>query len=162
MEVCSKSPLTTEQYIIYFDTFPYSGTHSAGTMAAAGAIAAAGMSYYEARKNKKHQNYQNVASKKGMNLDMYMKQANEKENKKAAKKAKKLGMTPEQYMSKRAQDYNTRMTNKYGPFNGTLPAAMVGGKHKKGKKNKKGKKRDHGSSSSGSGSSSGSSGSDSD
>ena len=111
-------------------------------------------------KSKKNQKYQNVATKKGMSLDAYLSQTNEKENKKAAKKAKKLGITPEQYMTKRAEDYNTRMTSMYGPFNGTLPAAMLSGKHKKGKKNKKNKKREHGSSS-GSGSGSGSSGSDS-
>lgn len=80
-------------------------------------------------------------------------------------------MTPDQYMAKRAHDYNTKMTNKYGPFNGTLPAAMLSGKHKKGKKgkkNKKNKKRDHGSpsesesgSESGSDSGSGNSGSES-
>jgi hypothetical protein len=136
--------------------------HSGGTMAAAGAIAAAGMSYYEAHKSKKNHKYQNVATKKGMSLDAYRSQTNEKEMKKSAKKAKKLGMTPEQYMTKRADDYNTRMTSMYGPFNGTLPAAMLSGKHKKGKKNKKNKKREHGSSSgSGSGSDSGSSGGDS-
>ena len=138
--------------------------HSAGTMAAAGEIAAAGMSYQEAHKLKKNQKYQNVASKKGISLDAYLAQTNQKENKKAAKKAKKLGMSPEQYMTKRAEDYNTRMTSMYGPFNGTLPAAMLSGKHKKGKKNKKNKKREYGSSSgseSGSGSDSGSSGGDS-
>ena len=134
--------------------------HSGGTMAAAGAIAAAGMTYYEAHKAKRNQKYQNVATKKGMSVDTYLSKSNEKEHKKAAKKARKLGMTPEQYMIKRAEDYNTRMTSMYGPFNGTLPAAMLSGKHKKGKKNKKNKKRDHGSSS-GSESESESTGSDS-
>ena len=135
--------------------------HSGGKMTAAGAIAAAGMSYYEAHKVKKHQKYQQVATKKGSSVDSYMHQANAKENKKAAKKAKKLGISPEQYMANRAHDYNVKMTQLYGPFNGTLPAALLEGKRKKGKKNKKSKKRESGSSS-GSQSSSGNSGSESD
>ena len=133
-----------------------SGVVSSGTMASVGAIATAGLSYYEARKGKKHQKYQSTAAKRGMSLDAYMHQTNAKDAKKVSHKAKKLGLTPEQYMAKRAQDYNIKMTNKYGPFNGILPA---GGKHKKGKKNKKGKRKDSGSSSSSSGS--GSSGSES-
>jgi len=49
-------------------------------------------------------------------------------------------MSPEQYMAKQANDYNVKMTNLYGPFNGTLPAALLEGKIKNGKKNKKSKK----------------------
>ena len=90
-----------------------------------------------------------------------MHHCNEKENKKAAKKTKKLGISPEQYEANQARDYNEKMTKLYGPFNGTLPAALLQGKAVKGKKNKKAKKRG-GESSSESDSSSGSSGSDSD
>ena len=135
--------------------------HSGGTMAAAGAIAAAGMSYYEAHKAKKHQKYQQVATKKGISAESYVHQANAKEYKKATKKAKKLGISPEQYMANRAHDYNVKMTHRYGPFNGTLPAALLEVKGKKGKKSKKSKKRGSGSSSD-SQSSSGDSGSESD
>ena len=134
--------------------------HSGGKIAAAGAIAAAGMSYYEAHKAKKHQKFQTAATKKGVSVDSYIHRANEKEHKKAAKKAKKLGISPDQYMANQARDYNAKMTKLYGPFNGTLPAALLEGKGKKAKKNKKAKKRGSGSSS-GSDSSSGSSGSDS-
>ena len=130
---------------------------SIATVGGMGAIAAAGFDYYQAYQSKKHQN---VATKKGVSLDAYMQQAKVKENKKAAKKARKYGMTPEQYMAKRAHDYNTKMTNRYGPFNGNLPADMVIRKHKHGKKNKKGKKHEISSSSSESDASSGSGGSD--
>ena len=133
---------------------------SVGTVGGMGAVAAAGFDYYQAYQSKKRQKYQNVASTKGVCLDAYMQQANVKENKKAAKKARKYGMTPEQYMAKRAHDYNTKMTNRYGPFNGNLPADMVIRKHKHGKKNKKGKKHEISSSSSESDASSGSGGSD--
>ena len=85
-----------------------------------------------------------------------------KKNKKIAKNALKYGMTPEQYMTKRSNKYNQKMTNLYGPFTGTLPATMAGGLHKKGKKQKKGKKYEKGLASSDSSSSSTSSGSDSD
>ena len=89
-------------------------------------------------------------------------QLNPKKQKKLAKKAAKYGMTPQQYMGKREAEYNDEMTRMYGPFNGTLPAALLSGKmHKKGKKGKKGKKHGYGGGSS-SGSSSSSSGSDSD
>merc|ERR1719328_112018 len=76
----------------------HGGMQSGGTMAAASAIAAAGMSYYEAHKAKKYQKYQATATKKGVSVDSYIHKATEKENKKASKKAKKLGMSPEQYM----------------------------------------------------------------
>ena len=130
------------------------------TVGGMGAIAASGFDYYQAYQSKKHQKYQSVASKKGVSLDTYKQQAKVKENKKAAKKARKYGMTPEQYMAKRAHDYNTKMTNRYGPFNGNLPADMVISKHKHGKKNKKGKKNEISSSSSESDASSGSGGTD--
>ena len=84
--------------------------HSGGKMTAAGAIAAAGMSYYEAHKAKKHQKYQTTATKKGVSVDSYIHRANEKEHKKAAKKAKKLGISPDQYIANQARDYNEKMT----------------------------------------------------
>ena len=59
-----------------------------------GAIAAAGFDYYQAYQSKKHQKYQNVASKKGVSFDANMRQANVKGNKLAAKRARKYGMTP--------------------------------------------------------------------
>ena len=120
---------------------------SGGTMAAVGAVAVAGMGYYAAMQAKKNKGKH---GKHGMS---------QKKLSKLAKKAAKYGMTPEQYMGKRANEYDAEMTRMYGPFNGTLPAALLSGKmHKKGKKHKKGKRR--GSSSGSSSSSSGSSDSD--
>ena len=126
---------------------------STGTMAVIGGIAAAGLGYYGAMQAKK-------ASKKGMSYNAYLGGPGSKKYKKLAKKAMKYGMTPEQYLGKRSDKYNAKMTNLYGPFTGTLPAAMMMGKmHKKGKKHKKGK-RHYGGSSSSSSDSSSSSGSD--
>lgn len=134
----------------------FGGMASTGTMAAIGGIAAAGLGYYGAMQAKK-------ASKKGMSYDAYLGGSGSKKYKKLAKKAMKYGMTPEQYLGKRGDRYNAKMTNLYGPFTGTLPAAMMMGKmHKKGKKHKKAKKYGGGSSESGSSDSSGSSGGDSD
>ena len=129
-----------------------------------GAVAVAGIGYYAAMQAKKKHGMAGKAGKHGMGLDSYMNMANSKKQKKLAKKAAKYGMSPQQYMGKRENEYNDRMTGMYGPFNGSLPAALLAGKmHKKGKKNKKGKKHGYrGGSSSGSSSSSssGSSGSD--
>ena len=132
----------------------FGGMPSGGTMAAVGAVAAAGIGYYAAMQAKKKNKHGGMGGGLGM--------LNPKKQKKLAKKAAKYGMTPQQYMGKREAEYNDEMTRMYGPFNGTLPAALLSGKmHKKGKKGKKGKKHGYGGGSS-SGSSSSSSGSDSD
>jgi len=132
----------------------HGGMPSGGTMAAVGAVAAAGIGYYAAMQAKKKNKHGGMGGGLGM--------LNPKKQKKLAKKAAKYGMTPQQYMGKREAEYNDEMTRMYGPFNGTLPAALLSGKmHKKGKKGKKGKKHGYGGGSS-SGSSSSSSGSDSD
>ncbi len=135
---------------------------SAGAMAGIGGLAAAGMSYYAAMHSKKNSNAAAKAAKKGMSLDNYLAMAKSKKHNKMEKKAMKHGMTPEQYMGQRSDRYNAKMTSLYGPFTGTLPAALLGSKmHKKGKKHKKNKGYRHGGGSSSSGSS-GSGSSDSD
>merc|ERR1711894_268149 len=87
----------TNQGPVYGSSSHQSGVGSSGTMAAVGAIATAGLSYYEARKGKKHQKDQSTAAKRGMSLDAFMQQTNAKDAKKVSQKAKKLGLTPEQY-----------------------------------------------------------------
>lgn len=112
---------------------------STDTMAAVGAVAAAGTGYYAAMQIKKKHELARKASKHGMSVEAYVALENSLKHKKLAKKAKKHGLTTEEYKGKREKDFNAKMTTRYGPFTGALPDKLVENQ-KKVKKRKKEKK----------------------